>query len=1024
MKSFAHVAATRPLSVSVIAALVIIFGLYSLTGMDLDLFPDIQSPTVMVTVKAGNHPALEMEALYGERIEQRLFTVRGLRSVEQTVRTGQLITRVTLDWGADIDLALVEVNRALANIATEKDVDEVTIRRFDPRQLPVVVIGLTALNSEADLSDIRQLALRQFAPLMEKRKGVAEVRVNGGREKHIEVRIDPHRLQSFDLTLDEVASKIKAANINVNVGTLIDDERVLLVQGQGRFATTRDISQVIVSYLEDKDGDVYPLKVEDFANVDISLSKVTGLVRVDGEEGLSLSVYKEGGANTVKVSRTVRQTLRNLARDYPNLRFTTVVDEAILVESAINEVKFAAIVGMLLATGILALFLRSPGPILIVALTIPVSLLGTICAMRFSGFNLNLMTLGGLAIGTGLLVDNAIVVIESIYRRRSSGDSPIDAAVNGVAAVGGSIVSSTLTTCVVFLPVVFIDGLAAEITSGIAFTVVISLIASLLVATLLIPALSIWFLPRHNIRDVELRAPYLQVLLGKLLDKPLSVIATAAVLIAFAALALSRLGTNLLPPADPQQLVFNLSAPAGQSVQATSRMVAQIERLMSAVAGDQLESVLTELGRLDVDEQRVLERQSEENTAKILARLNSAGSGAEAIVESLKPLTSQLQGVDIDWQVSNSALSQALGISGSALTVEVTGRSLPGIRSVAEDIRLRLGQHPALWNARTSLDGAPPQLRLRLKPLAAAQWGVDLDHISTVLEATLDGKVVTSLVQGDEQTDVRISLPQTTAQNLKNLRFRSEAGHWISLDDVVNIETQAGAREIFRRDQRRIAKVTALVSEGYSSPQARAAVMDVLASSQYPLGIRATLTGEEAERVKSVEDFRWAAVLALLLVFMVLTASFESLVHPLTILSAVPVALIGVAIVLTLLGQPIGIMAMLGFVILVGIAVNDAILLVQATRARQAQGCDTREALCQAVQLRLRPIVMTTATTVLALLPLAVGGGDAAELRVPLAWTVIGGVIASTVGSLTVVPCVYLVFEQFSRPAPVELATR
>ncbi|HLB31553.1 MAG TPA: efflux RND transporter permease subunit, partial [Gammaproteobacteria bacterium] len=503
MEYLAGIAARRPVAITVFAVVVVVLGCISWRGLPLDLFPDIQSPTVLVSVGSGERPAVEMEQLYGERIEQLLFTVRGLRTVDQIARSGQLITRVTFDWNADIDLGLVEVNRAVAPIAADPDVDEVRVRRFDPRQLPVLVLGLIATGDRIDLADLRQQAERQIAPALEQLQGVAEVRVTGGREKQVQVRLDRARLDAYGLTINDVRNRISATNIDINAGTLVEADRVFLVRGLSRFTGPEDIGRVVVSYVDAGQQGVVPVHVADLGEVMLADADIKHLVRVDGIEGVGLSVYKEAGANTVTVSRTVREALAGLDADMPGLEVRVIADEAALVEDAIADVESAALIGIALAIAVLFLFLRSPAPILIVALSVPVSLLATVFSLGFAGHSLNLMTLGGLALGAGMLMDNAIVVMESIFRRRAAGDPPIQAAARGAGLVAGAITSSTLTTCIVFLPVVFIEGMAARLVSGLSYTVVFSLLASLAVAVFLIPALAAWLLPRDRTRDID-----------------------------------------------------------------------------------------------------------------------------------------------------------------------------------------------------------------------------------------------------------------------------------------------------------------------------------------------------------------------------------------------------------------------------------------------------------------------------------------------------------------------------------------
>lgn len=1018
MEALAGVAARRPVAVSVFAAVVVVLGYFSWRGLPIDLLPDIQSPTVLVSVSSGERPAVEMERLYGERIEQLLFTVRGLSGIDQIARSGQLITRVTFDWDADIDLALVEVNKAVAPIAADVDVEEVRVRRFDPRQLPVLVLGLVSVDGQTDLAELRRLALRQIAPALEQLQGVAEIRVTGGREKQIQVRLDRTLLDAYGLTINEVKNRISATNVDINAGTLVEDDRVFLVRGVSRFTAPEDVARTVVRYQDTGSQGVTAIHVADLGEVVLADADITHVVRVDGIEGVGLSVYKEAGANTVAVSRVVREAFEQQSADLPGLEIRVVTDEAALVEDAIADVETAALIGVGLAIGVLLLFLRSPGPIVIVATAIPVSLLATVFAMGFAGHSLNLMTLGGLALGAGMLVDNAIVVMESIFRRRAAGDPPLVAASKGTGLVAGAIVASTLTTCVVFLPVVLIEGMAARLVSGIAFTVVLSLLASLVVAMLLIPALSAWLLPREGTRDVDPGNDRVEALVYRLTGRPWTVVVVSAVLAATAVTLLWRLGTELLPPADPRQFSLRIVGPPGQKVESTTETVAVIESVLAEAAGGDLRATLSEVGRLPNDDRLIREQQTEENTAELRIRLAAGGKSAAAVVQRAVPVVAQLHGVEVSWEVGSSALARALGTAGPPVVVEISGSSIEDLRRGAELVRESLAGQSALWNVQSSFEGAPPEMRFSLKRALADGLGVNLETLGAVLETSLDGLRATVMTMGDEERDVVLMLPAVDPVELLALPFQTSEGRRLTVGDVAELSEVAGAREVFRRDQRRIAQVTARVAPGVDAPDARAAALAAVAATDLPPGLDAELAGEEVERRQTTEELGWAAMLALLLVFMVLAGSFESLLHPVTILSAIPLSLIGVAVILVPIGSPIGVMSMLGFIVLAGVAVNDAILLAQAARRFIEEGMERRRALARAASLRLRPIIMTTATTVLALIPLALGSGEAAELRSTLALTVIGGLTASTVCSLLVIPCLYLVLDRMRlRPA-------
>lgn len=1012
MEALARLATRRPIAVSVFAAACVILGWTAWGGLPLDLLPDLQSPTLVVSLRSGDRPPLEMERIYAEALEQRLFAVRGIRQVSQVARTGRLVATVVFDWGADLDFAVVETEKAVGPLRSDVTVDELLVRRVDPRQSAVLTIGLLANEGGPDLVELRRLARRQLATALERLEGVAEVRVTGGRELEVRVSTDRARLESHGLDIQTLESRLRAANRDIQAGTIEDGNRVFLLRGMARFATVEDVAQLVLRYEQGSDGRRVATRLEDVAEVSLGTRDINHLVRIDGREGVGLAIFKESGSNTVAVSRNVRRALEGLNADLPGVTTHVVTDEASLVESALGDLQSAAILGVVLSILVLLLFLRAAGPTLLVGTAVPVSLLTTLFVMHLAGQSLNLMTLGGLALGAGMLVDNAIVVVESIFRRRAEGDSPEDAAARGTGRVGGAIVASTLTTCAVFLPVIFIRGLSARLVSGLAFTVIVSLLVSLVVSIFLVPALAKWLLPRGKTRAVDPGSLRLERLVGRVLRRPFLVVGAALLLTAVSTWALLRLGSELLPPADPYQLSARIVGPTGSGVEATAERAAAVEELLRQIGGDEIEAILSEVGRLPDDDRVIREEQNEENTARVMVSLRPGGRGAQAIVAAAIPAIESMAPFEVSWEVGASALARAMGTTGPSFVAEISGTSLDDLRAGAALLRNAMVARPELWNVRSSFEGGPPELRLELDRSIADGMGISLDMVAASLQAGLDGLVVTTMTTGDEDLPVVLRLPRVAREELLRLPLSLASGVRFQVGDVVRIHEEEGAREIFRRDQRRVARVTARIAPGNDYPAGLQALRQSLAETPLPAGLTARVAGEEEERTRTLRDLGFAGALALLLVFMVLAGTFESLVHPLTIVAAVPLALPGVALALVPSGRPIGVMELLGLIVLSGVAVNDAILLVSAAREQTAAGLGLREALARAAGLRLRPIVMTTATTVLALLPLALSGGEAAQLRRPMAMTIIGGLIASTLASLFVIPAIYLLIDR------------
>lgn len=1012
METLARWAVRRPVAVAVLATAVVILGWLAWRRLAQDLLPDIQSPTIVVSVRSSGRPPAEMEQMYGEQVEQRLFAVRGIRDVTQVAWTGRLLATVVFDWDADMDMALVDVQKAVSPIAAEPDIEEVLVRRFDPRQAPVISAGLVAPSGKPDLAELRRISRRQVAPALERLEGVAEVRVTGGREREVRVQLDRQRMDAYGVTLGELQTRLAAANIDISAGTIEEGQQVFLVRGLSRFRTPEDVAAVVVRYQTDSTGGRLPLRVADLGQVSMDSRDITHLVRVDGEEGVGLSIYKEAGANTVAVSRTVREALDKLGADLPGVTVRIVADEAGLIEDALNDVQESLAVGIALSVLVLVFFLRAAAPVLIVSTAVPVSLFATLFFMHLADQSINLMTLAGLALGAGNFVDNAIVVVESIYRRLAGGEGIAAAAARGTGEVGGAIAASTLTTCIVFLPVLFVRGLAARLVEGIAFTTVVSMLASLAAGVLLIPALSRWLVLKHSGRALDPGAAPLERFVSRLLKRPYVVVFGGVVVTVLSVMGFRYLGTELLPPADPRQFSLRLVASPGQRVEATSVIAGQVEQILRQAAGKDIVAVLAEVGQVPEDDRLIREEQSEENTARLVVRLAAGGLSASQVVEAAAPAVAAIPGLEISWEVGASALARALGTTGPPVLVEISGQSLEELRRGAEEVRSRLSSQPELWNVRSSFEGGPPELRVVLDRNLADAQGVDVEAVTQALESVLDGLSVTRLYAGDEEYQVVLRYPRWRRDQLLSLPLTGGRGQRLALGDVARLVPETGAREIFRRDQRRVARVTARVAPGADFPQAIAAARNAAERIDLPPGTMLRFSGEEEERQRTFQELELAGGLALLLVFMVLAGTFESLLQPATVLAAVPLSLVGVVIFLLPAGQPVGVMAMLGLIVLAGVAVNDAILLVDAARGFIRDGMPRDQALARAAGVRLRPILMTTLTTVLALLPLAFGTSEAARLRRPLALTVIGGMVASVAASLVVIPCLYAALDR------------
>ncbi len=1040
MQALIRLAVRRPVAVTMLFVAVLVAGYLSWGRLGVDLLPDVESPKIVVSLRSGDRAPEEMEERYGERIEASLVTVRRMKSVSSVSRTGRILVTVEFHWGTDMDFALIDVQKAVGGIAADPEVDALTVQRFDPRAAPIMTLGLLANAKAIDLDQLRRVGRDSVQRTLERLEGVAEVRLLGGRTREVRVTPDLYRLKAFGLTLADIERRLQSANVDTPGGTIEDGSLVYAVRGLGRFRTLTDVARVTVGWREASPEEqatasrlsaagaalatprLVPIRLDEVSSVDYADEEIQDLVLVDSREGVGVTVYKEAGANTVQVTRRVSEAARALAQDLPGIQLSVVHAQARYIDQAVSEVQQAGAVGIALAILVLFAFLRSPTPTLTVALAIPVSIVTTLVLMYAAGLTLNIMTLGGLALGAGMLVDNAIVVVESTYRHLQQGLPRTEATIRGASEVAGAIVASTLTTVVVFLPIVFVHGLAARLFEEQAFTVGFSLLASLAVALLLIPMVASHVFPKRAVALGEGRRHLrLRRLVHACLAARGRVIAAASVLFVVAIALLGLRGTEFLPKSDQGQFAIKLRLPEGTRVENTAASVRTIETALRDNFGPYVEGIYSEVGLLPEDEHMLSEEATGENTATIRIALSDRARrpSAESLVTALDPFLKRVPGTSVNYVMDETGLTSTLGVGSSPLTVEIRGRDLSELRRLTERLRQRLTSLPALYNVVSSFQQGPPEVELRLDRITAAGLGLDLDTIASQVRTQVDGARVTSFQAEDDERWVAIRFPELAGlSRLDDIELNVPGKGPVLLRDVVRPVHSEGAREIYRKDQGRVGIVGAQVAGSVPFSAASAAVRQVLAGMELPSGYRATFGGEEEQRQDTLRQLALAAILALVLIYMVLASLFESLVHPFTIMLTVPLALIGVAFGLALWGLPLGVMAAIGTIMLAGIAVNNSILLVDYAGELRRRGYGVSEALVEAAETRFRPILMTTLTTILALVPLAFGFGAGASLRAPLAVAVIGGLVASTLVTLLVVPCLYALLDRL-RPARV-----
>jgi len=1019
MQTIVSLAVRRRVSVVMTGLAVIAFGLVGYNRLSLELFPDITYPSITVQTEFPDTAPQEVENLVTRPVEEAVGVLRGLQTIHSVSRAG--ISEVTLEfeWGADMDLLSMEVREKLDRLIMPEEATDPVVLRFDPSLDPIIRL---ALSGEGDLTTLRRLADRQIKQDFETVKGVAAAGIKGGLEEEIQIEVDQERLAALGITIDRVRQVVGVSNVNLPGGALRGPDSQYLIRTINEFEDVEEIADLIILH-----ADGASVRIGDVATVRWGSKEREEITRVNGRESVEISFYKEGDANTVTVARRLRDRIAEWqdGKLPAGASLTVLFDQSHFIQQAVDEVRNAAVIGGVLAIGLLFLFLRDVRSTLIIASSIPISVIATFIAMYKMDISLNIMSLGGLTLGIGMLVDNSIVVLESIFRKRKEGQDLFAAAVNGTSEVGGAVVASTLTTVAVFLPIVFVEGVAGQLFRDQALTVTFSILASLVVAVTVIPMLSAagGRLPRADRVSGILKeatagesrmqaapdqtlgwfsALYDTLLKGALRFKPLTLGIGFGLF--FAALwATGWLGTELIPQLSEGEFFFEVKLPEGASLAATDRSVKLMEK---AAAGETaVDRYYSTVGSRLVSGGMSLNTKAE-NLGQLNLVMNdrSDSEGESAVAERLRREFSALPDLEIKFgRPSYFSLK-------TPVEVLIFGDDLDLLRSYSLELAGRLNTVPGLVDVRSSLEAGNPELQVVFDRERLAALGLDMGVLSETLKSRVLGVVPTRFKEQDRQIDIRIRnrvSDRQSVHDVRNLILPGPDGKPIRLLSVARVTEDRGPAEIHRLQQQRAAVVSANL-EGRSLGAAIADVKRLMAAMPRTAGLSLDLGGQNEEMQVSFNSLLFAIGLAIFLVYLVMAATFESFLHPFLVLFTIPLALIGVVAGLLATSTPITVIVLIGTVMLVGIVVNNAIVLIDTINRLRRGGVAKREAVIRAGHVRLRPILMTTLTTILGLMPMALAWGEGAELRSPLAITVASGLALSTLLTLVVIPAAYM----------------
>jgi hydrophobic/amphiphilic exporter-1 (mainly G- bacteria), HAE1 family len=1011
-------AVRRPIMSIMAALIIIIIGLISLWRLSIDLMPDITYPTLSISTVYRNASPEEIEELITRPLEEAVSAVPGVERVTSFSSEGQSSVRVTFTWGTHLDEAANDLRDRLDRVISllPEDAERPVLRKFDLASYPILILGAS---SNLDPIALRAIIDNQIKHRIERVPGVASLDIRGGLEREIHVNLDPQKIKALDIAADQILQRIRAENINLPAGTIQQGLLDITIRTPGVYTHLDELRNMVVAM---RDG--VPVRLREIAAVQDRWEKVTRIIRVNGEPGMRLAVNKQSGKNTVEVAQGVLKEIERINREIPQLKITPIIDTSDYIKRAISNVARSILYGGFLAVFVLFMFLRNIASTAIIFTTIPISIVATFALMYSGGFTLNIMTLGGLALGIGMLVDNAIVVLENIFRLRQQGLGAKAAAIQGSQEVRAAVIASTITTLAVFLPLVFAQGMSGLIFKQLAYVVGFALICSLTVALTLVPMLASRMRAPAAAANPSAPAPgdstmagyaqgfYLGLenryrrLLRWTLAHRFTTLSGAFVLLAGCLTLIPMVGVELMPATDESEVRVSAEMAVGTRLDVVDRTFEQIEAIVYETVPE-IQNTVSFIGGSpwrarggNAGEMRIA-----------LVPVNQRNRSSEEIAHDLRRHLSDLPGVRIRTRAGQGLFILRMGVQGDdRIQVDVRGHDLQIANALAHQVQAVIAAVEGITDTRVSRETGTPEELILVDRVKAADMQLTVSQIATMLQTVLSGSSAGTFREAGNEYTIRVQLDGAETRSLDeilDLPITNAAGQRVVLRNVVTTAAHLGPVFIERKDQQRVIYVTA----EYSGRDMGAILADVrngLDAIVVPLEFSLQLSGDYEEQQKSFNELQLSFFLALLLVYMVMASLYESLRDPLVVMFSVPFAAIGVILMLFMSGTTFNVQSYIGCIMLGGIVVNNAILLVDHMNLlRRRDGLCLTEAIEEAGRRRLRPILMTATTTMLAMTPLALGVGEGSEAQAPMARAIVGGLFSSTFITLIVVPTVY-----------------
>ncbi len=1073
----------RKVTIAMFTIGIILFGFVSLSRLKINLLPELSYPTLTVRTEFEGAAPAEVENLVSKPIEEALGVVKNVQQVRSISRSGQSDVTLEFAWGTDMDFASIDVREKIDALQLPLEVQRPVILRFDPTLDPIMryaffiedttpaddkkvdYVNYQQSNTSEDhinkLKQLRRYADEQIKKDLQSAGGVASIKISGGLEEEIEVAINQDRLAHLNIPIEQVTQVLGAENVNLSGGRLEEGSQQYLVRTLNQFQTIDNIRNVVITT---QNGT--PVYLKDLAEITQGYKEREAITRLNGQEAVEIAIYKEGDANTVNVADNVKSQMNNISERLPEgMSMTKVYDQSTFISSAVSEVVDAGIIGGILAIIILYLFLRNFWATVIISLSIPVSVIATFNLMYGNDITLNIMSLGGIALGIGLLVDNSIVVLENISRHRDMGKSALQAAKDGAGEVGTAVVASTLTTIAVFFPLVFVHGIAGQLFRDQALTVTFSLLASLVVAITLIPMLSsLAGREKPEIEKPELREPKTKVgrwmrtarifvfetiptYVVSIISKVVKLVSSGIMfvlnpflnafekgfsslenrypqalkwslrhrfaVISFAFLCLlgslmlvPQLGMELIPSLSQGEFNVEFNMPPGTPIEQTDRALQRVQRAAANVSSINTTFAVAGTGnKMDANPNQGGENYGELNVAL------ASGAGRSLEESTMDELRTDLQRIPgLEYKFSRPALFTFK----TPVEVEVSGYNLKDLKKVSDKILEQLSSNDRFTDVKSTMEQGSPEIQVTFDRPKAASLGLQVHEVADMVVSKVRGDVATRYSWRDQKIDVLVRAKKSdrsSVSDIQNLIINPNSDSPIPLSSIADIKVATGPSEIRRVAQQRVAIVSANLNYGDLATAAQE-IRTIIDQTVIPTGIMAQVTGQNEEMAESFRSLLFALSLAVFLVYLVMASQFESLMHPFIILFTIPLALVGAILGLWVTGSTISVVVFIGLILLAGIVVNNAIVLIDLVNQLRERGMGKVQAILEGGKSRLRPILMTTLTTTLGLLPLALGIGDGAELRAPMAITVIAGLVVATLLTLIVIPTMYAIMDR------------